>query len=147
MIKRFEKQPNQEEAVSDDEFREIIITLASALEFIKLKILTCKDFFKLAPLMINLLNYVYIICSMINGFPSKRKKICVEKRITELVIDVLSSLNERRMFISLDNSFKRYEIISLNTKTMVFRALFHCLQLIKNLKETFPSTLVIIRLT
>jgi hypothetical protein len=79
---------------------------------------------------------------MINGFSNKRKKICVERRVSELVIDVLSSLNERRMFISIDNSFKRFELISLNTKTMVFRALFHCLQLIKNLKESFPSTLV-----
>ena len=142
LAKKLENQPNQEEAVNDEDFKEVMILLASALEFIKIKILFYKDFFKLAPLLINLLNYVYIICSLINGFANKRKKICIERKVSEYVIDVLSALNERKLFVSLDNAFKRYDIISLNTKTMVFRALFHCLQLVKSLKETFPSTLV-----
>ena len=142
-MKRFDKNPNQEETVTDEEFKEIIIIMSLSLEFIKNKIQLCKDFYKLSNLLMNLLNYVYIICSIINGFPNKRKKICIEKKISEYVIDCLSALNERKIFVSLDNAFKRYDISSLNTKTMVFRALFHCLQLIKALKETFPSTLVI----
>ena len=141
MSKR-EKESSQGEAISDDEFKEVIMILALALELIKGKIQLCKDFYKLASLLMNLLNYVYMICYIINGFPIKRKKICIEKKISELVIDCLAALNERKVFVSLDNAFKRYEIISLNSKTMVFRTLFHCIQLIKSLKENFPSTLV-----
>jgi hypothetical protein len=142
LAKKLEKESNQDEAVSDEEFKDLVITLSTALELIKLKVVLCKDFFKLAPLLINLLNYVYIICSLINGFNNKRKKICIERKVSELVIEVLAALNERKLFVSLDTPFKRHEIMSLNTKTMVFRALFHCLQLIKGLKDAFPSTLV-----
>ena len=83
-----------------------------------------------------------MICYMINGFPVKRKKICIEKKISDLIIDCLAALNERKVFISLDNAFKRYDIVSLNSKTMVFRTMFHCIQLIRSLKENYPSSLV-----
>lgn len=143
LLAKRENDSNKEEPISDEEFKEIIVILALALEFIKAKIMMCKDFYKLTELLMNLLNYIYMICFIINGFPNKRKKVCIEKRISELVIDCLATLNERRVFVSLDTAFKRYDLISLNSKTMIFRTLFHCIQLIKSIKETFPSTLVL----
>ncbi len=132
--------------ISDEDFVEIIIISSLSFQFMRNKVLLL-DFMKLARYVHILMNHMYLICQMILNYNqrvlTKQISLFLEKKITEWLIEVIYTVNERNVFIGLDAAFQQGEVSLIITKVTIFRNLYHCLNLIKTLKDIHPSTLVI----
>jgi hypothetical protein len=132
--------------LADEEMVEIIFISSLSFQFMRNKVLLI-DFMKLARYINTLMNHMYLICQIIvnnnQRILTKHINFFIEKRITEWIIEVLYVLNERNVFIGLDAAFQPHEISLIITKVSMFRNMYHCLNLIKLLKDIHPPTLVI----
>lgn len=116
---------------------EIIAIFACAFQLIKTKI-GLLDTPKTSKWFFSLMTIIYTMANIINNFNSKLKdisKLCVEKKISEGVIDIFFTLYEKKLLSSVDNKNEKFDGNSLNNKIMLFRTLFHCIILIKTLNE------------
>ncbi len=135
--------------ITDDEFIEIITIFSLALQFMRNRILLT-DFMKLTRWVNNMMLHLYTICQIINTTNHRSLtrfiNFFVEKKITEWIIECLFALDERNIFVGIDAAYQDNDVALINVKVMIFRSLFHCLNLIKNFKDLHPVTLVLIYL-
>jgi hypothetical protein len=118
---------------------EIFSIFSFGLILIRNKIIQM-DLAKLCKIFFNLISLIYIIINQISLMLNKSNKaqyICLEKKIPELLIEVLYSIIEKNILGCLDKFYDRLDVVLLNTKSLIFRSLFHSINLIKNLK--FPT--------
>lgn len=95
--------------------------------------------------MFTLLSHIYTISNIINNTnpisAKKTNQVCCEKRIPELIIETLNYLNEKNIFINFDKAYSKADaIILINTKTLLFRTMFHCITLINFFKQNYPKS-------
>ena len=135
------KDENSKNSLIDGDFVEIITIFSYALDFIRYKIFIC-DPNKIARSLLSFLNYIYIITNIINNSYERNVQICKEKKISENLIEIFYTLNEKNIFSTLDMLFDKFDTNGINTKAMLFRTIFHCLTCVKYLKECLPTTLV-----
>ena len=131
--------------ISDDEFIEIITIFSLALQFMRNKIVLT-DFMKLTRWVNNMMLHLYTICQIINTTNQKSLarfiNLFMDKKITEWIIECLNALEERNLFVGIDAAYQDSDIALINVKVMIFRSLFHCINLIKNFKDLHPATIV-----
>ena len=143
LIRKSEKKPKDDtkSCLSDNDFVEIITIFSLAFDFIRYKIFI-SDSHKIAKSLMSLLNNIYIITNIINNSYQRNVQICKEKKISENLIEIFYTLNEKNIFSSLDMLFDKKDLNGINTKAMLFRTIFHCLTLVKNLNDCLQTTLV-----
>ena len=144
LIRKSEKttKDDNKNSLNDSDFIEIITIFSYALEYIRYKIFI-SDSNKIAKSLMSLLNYIYIITNIINNSYNRNVQICKEKKISENIIEIFYTLNEKNIFSSLDMLFDKFDSNGINTKAMLFRTIFHSLTSVKNLKDCLQTTLVI----
>jgi hypothetical protein len=135
--------------VDDNEYTEIIVVFAYAIQYIRIKFHTMNDISKLVKSIFGLLSHVYTICNIINNINEKNaikvNQVCLEKRVPELLIECLNTINEKEGFTKIDKFLDRLDIYSINTKMIVFRTLFHCIFLFESLRKMDPRAIVKIK--
>lgn len=143
LIRKSEKTIKEENknSLNDSDFIEIITIFSYGLDFIRYKIFI-SDSIKIAKSLMSLLNYIYIITNIINNSYNRNVQICKEKKISENLIEIFYTLNEKNIFSSLDMLFDKNDSNGINCKAMLFRTIFHCLATVKNLKDCLQTTLV-----
>jgi hypothetical protein len=125
--------------LDDSDYANIILIFIFAVNLIKTRILMTNDFNRVARSLYNLLSHVYTICNIINNINEKNElsshKLCIEKKLPEILIDCINAINDKKIFTNIDTAFDKTDISSLNTKMIIFRALYHCILLIQNLRK------------
>jgi hypothetical protein len=131
--------------ISDDEYTEIISIFSVALQFMRNRIVM-SEFIRLAKWLSNLMAHMYTICNIISNtnLKSKLVNILIEKKIVDWLVDCLSNLNEKNIFVGLNSAFEVNDLNLINSKVMLFRTFFHCFNLIKTIKDLNPVSLVIL---
>lgn len=131
--------------ISDEEYMDIIFIFSNALIFIRNKIMML-DFFKLSKWVYAVMNHLYTISNIINNTNQKNLpkmiNFIVEKKICEFLIECLSCLNDKKIFIGIDTAYEILDPNLIKIKIMIFRTVFHVLGLVKILKELNHNTLV-----
>lgn len=134
-------KPVQTSNISDEEYNEIITIFSYALIFLRNRIILM-DFFKLSKWMYTVMTHLYTFSNIINNTNPKNLtkiiNIITDKKIVEYMIECLYAINDKKVFIGIDNAFDNLDLNLINIKTMIFRALFHCLAMIKTLKISLP---------
>jgi hypothetical protein len=131
--------------ITDDDYVEMITLFSIALQLMRNKVLLHQhDLPRIVKWLASLMAHMYTICNIINNTNLKTKlvNILIEKRITEWLIDCLNVVNERNAFIAINSVFDSSDLNIINTKVMIFRTFFHCFNLIKNVKDQNPASLV-----
>jgi hypothetical protein len=130
----------------DEDYSEMIIIFAAAITYIRNKLLLINDFNRLIKSLFSLLTHIYTICNIINNIninnAVKAHKVCVDKKMAELLVDFFNTLNERKVFTCLDNGFDKFDLQSVNTKMIIFRTLVHYFLLLQTLKNIESKTIV-----
>ena len=144
LIRKSDKTTKEENknTLNDNDFVEIITIFSHGLDFIRYKIFI-SDTNKIAKSLMSQLNYIYIITNIINNSYNRNVQICRDKKISENLIEIFYTLNEKNIFSSLDMLFDKHDANRINTMAMLFRTIFHCLSLVKNLKDCLETSLVI----
>ena len=141
-MKKYEQSCDSNNNFNENDFIEIVTIFGLAIEYITLKIHLSKELPKLAKLILNLLNYIYIIVNILNNSFQRNIHICVEKRISEGLVNCFSTFCEKNVFYTVDMVHDKLDNHCINTKAMIFRTLFHTISFVKNLKDRVPSTFV-----
>jgi hypothetical protein len=127
----------------DSDYSEIIQVFVSAVILIRTKIQMIADFSRLVKFLYNLLSHVYTICNIINNINEKNEakahQVCIEFKMPELIIECFKTLNDKKVFTSIDSGFERNDVNSVKTKMIIFRTLCHCILLIQNLRKIEPA--------
>jgi len=131
--------------IADEEYVEIITLFAYVLQSLKNKI-NSTDPQKLSRWVYDVFSHIYTISNLINSLNikpwPKMQQILYEKKITELVVECLYLIVEKRIFSNFDRGYESsIDLNLLNVKVMLFRALFHCLAMVKSLKDINSQTL------
>lgn len=131
--------------ITDEEYTEMITIFSHALIFMRNKVLLL-DFFRLSKWVYSVMSYLYTISHIINNINPhnlpKMINILTEKRISELIVECLFSVADKKIFIGIDNAYDILDPNLINIKIMIFRAIFHCLSLVKTLRDISEKTLV-----
>jgi hypothetical protein len=92
------------------------------------------------------MTHLYTIANIINNTNAKNLpkmiNIIIERRVVELIVECLCCVAEKKIFEGLDTGYEILDVNLINVKIMIFRAIFHCLGLIKTLKDINPNTIV-----
>jgi hypothetical protein len=148
LIKKSDSIQNSDSSsnsLNDEDFVELIAIFSVSFQLIKNKIVN-NDLQKLSKSAFSFLTIIYTIANIINNISNSNNeitfKICLDKKIPDHLIDIFFFFFEKGFFMNIDKIYERIDINSLNTKLMIFRTLFHCMILLKNLKNYSPACLV-----
>lgn len=123
-------------SLTESDLLEIFSIFSFGLVLLRNKIIQM-DLAKLCKVFLNIISIFYTIINQIslifNKF-DKVDKICIDKKIPELIIEVLYSIIEKNIIGCIDKFYDRLDFVLLNTKTLLFRSLFHSINLIQILK-------------
>lgn len=136
----------QNTETSEEEYIEAISIFANALLFLRNKIILM-DSDRISRWLCNLFTHMYTISNLINNFKStllqKLANSIYEKKVSELMVECLAVLHDKKIFSHIDNFFNNdvLDFNLINIKIMIFRTLYHCLALIKSIKDIMPNSI------
>jgi hypothetical protein len=149
LIKKSSNASRQNSAtltLDDRDYKEVVIVFGCAISLIRNKFLMVNDFIRLVRTLYHHLSHIYTICNIINNINEKNElaahSVCIERRIPDLLIECLHTLNEKKVFTCIDNGLDKFDTASVNTKMMIFRALYHCILLIQKLRKLDTRAIV-----
>lgn len=130
---------------TDSHYEDIISIFVYSIQLIKIKIQTTSDLIHLTKNSYNIFMNMYTCCSIINNINEQNStfaiKACIQNKFGDLVLDCLSSVNDKGALCQIDYMLAKNEITSIATKTMLFRLLYHTLVLIENLYKINENAL------
>lgn len=118
---------------TDETFSEMVHIFTNALILI-LKKIKLMDNLKLCKWLFQCLTHLNTITAILTNINPTNSaivhKICAERRVPECIIELLSQLNEKKVIINISTVFDKTDLNLLTTKALLFRTLFHCVNLV-----------------
>jgi hypothetical protein len=132
---------------TDNDYNDIVHIFSNSLIFIRNKVLSqAMDIMKLSRALFNFLTHIYTITNILNNInpnnAEQTHKVCLELRVSELLIDCLYSFHEKKVFTFIETGFDKFDVNLINTKAIMFRSLFHCIAFIKKLMKLQEAEMV-----
>lgn len=133
--------------IKEQEHIDLIDIFSIVLILIKNKISAMNETTLIALMNSNFLNYWYSFCNILNNIEFKNSSAKVKdtfsaKKIGDLVIESLYICHEKKTFHNIDITYQNDYSNNINLKTMILRAMFHCITLVNNLYKYYGIKLV-----
>jgi hypothetical protein len=139
---------NDKSILTDKDYNHMVHVFYNSLLFIKNKIAwQTMDMLTLSRSLFNFITHIYTITNILNNINSTNAeqtyKTCVDVKFAEQLIDCLFVFQEKKIFTFVETGFDKYDVALINTKAIIFRALYHCVSLIKRFVSLENNGIVI----